>query len=293
VRPRNPRWLVLIGLYLLFGLLGAWYLSGTTIPGNDLATYQRAGDALWTSGDPYSVGAGLGQEAQYRYPPLLAMLMPILGWPPLWFALVALAPIVPIFFWYRDQGLAGLLVPALLVGAWIQQLLNGNSQAIVIALLVVVPRWRSAGPLLLALATMIKLHPALALFWFIGRRDWRAVGIFLVAIAVLLLVQAPWLGAFVDFYLTDAAATATIPGMSLRALGIPIWVAGIVVMTLISIRLAGTRYGWLLATVLQLVALPRILLVNLALLLAAPLPPRGAERATAQARRQARPAMPE
>ena len=42
----NARWAVLVVFYLVLGLLGAWYLSGTTSPGADLATYQRAGEAL-------------------------------------------------------------------------------------------------------------------------------------------------------------------------------------------------------------------------------------------------------
>lgn len=290
MRRKNTQWLILVGLYLLFGLLGAWYLAGTTVVGGDLATYRRAGEALWTIGDPYAAGAGLGQESQYRYPPLLAMLMPLLGWPPVWFALILVATALPFYVWYRDQGPAGLLVPALLVGAWGQQLLNGNSQAIVVALMVLVPRYRTGGPVLLAVATMLKLHPVLGLAWFIGRKDWRGVAVFAGATAALLIVQAPWLGAFVHFY-SDAAATATIPGMSLRAFGIPIWIVGIAVMTLVAIRFAGSRYGWMLATVLQLVALPRILLVNLALLLAAPLPRRSAS-ATSPVRQQARPATP-
>ncbi len=62
--------------------------------------------------------------------------------------------------------------------------------------------------------------------------------------------------------------------MSLRAIHPAVWVVGIVVMLVLAWRYAGTRYGWLLATVAQLVTLPRVLLVNLALLLAAPLPPR-------------------
>ena len=42
----NARWAVLVAFYLVLGLLGAWYLSGTTSLGADLATYQRAGEAL-------------------------------------------------------------------------------------------------------------------------------------------------------------------------------------------------------------------------------------------------------
>jgi hypothetical protein len=83
----NPRWAVLVAVYLVLGLLGAWYLWGTTQLGADLATYQRAGDALWTSGDPYAANAGVPEDYRYRYPPLLAMVIPVLGWPPLWFAL--------------------------------------------------------------------------------------------------------------------------------------------------------------------------------------------------------------
>ena len=48
----NARWAVLVAFYLFLGLLGAWYLSDTTQAGADLATYQRAGDALYSSGDP-------------------------------------------------------------------------------------------------------------------------------------------------------------------------------------------------------------------------------------------------
>jgi ABC-type transporter lipoprotein component MlaA len=57
--PMNARWLVLVGFYLLLGLLGAWYLMDTTQAGADLATYQRAGDALWTTGDPYANAAAV------------------------------------------------------------------------------------------------------------------------------------------------------------------------------------------------------------------------------------------
>jgi hypothetical protein len=287
--------LILVGLYLLFGLLGAWYLSGTTVIGGDLATYQRAGDALWSGADPYATGAGLGQELQYRYPPLLAMLMPLLGWPPLWYLLLGLATLVPVYVAFRDQGGPGLLLPALLIGAWGQQLLNGNSQALVVAMLVLVPRFAIAGPVMLAVATMLKLHPALGLAWFVGRRDWRGVLWFGAATAVLLVIQMPWLSDFLSYYLTDPAATETIPGMSLRALGAPVWIAGLLVFAVLTVWLARSRYGWLLATLLQLVALPRLLLVNLALLLAAPLPPRRRVAAPepTRGRQQARPATPE
>jgi hypothetical protein len=265
------RWALLIGLYLVLGIAGAWYLADTTAVGADLATYQRAGHALWTTGDPWAEAASVPEDYRYRYPPLLAMVIPVLGWPPLWYALIAAATVVPILFAVRVAGPAGLLPPALLVGAWGQQLLNGNAQAFVVALLAILPFTGAAGAVGLAVATMLKLHPALAVAWYVGRRDWRCLGWYAAAMAVLTVIQLPWLPAMVRFYLTDATATTTIPGMTLRAIGVVPWVVGTVVALGAAVWFARTRYGWLLAQLVQLVALPRVLLVNLALLLAAPL----------------------
>ena len=268
----DRRWTILIALYLVFGLLGAWYLVDTTAIGADLATYQRAGDALWSTGDPYASATSVPEDYRYRYPPLLAMIIPLLGWPPLWFGLIAIATVVPIYVAYRVAGPAGLLPPALLIGAWGQQLLNGNAQAIVVALLAIVPLWRRTGAVGLALASMLKLHPALAVVWYVGRRDWGALAWFSGAMALLGVFQLPWLGAMVDFYLANPMATETIPGMSLRALGVLPWILGTLAVGVAALWFARSRYGWLLATLFQLFALPRVLLVNLALLLAAPLP---------------------
>jgi hypothetical protein len=277
VQRSSLGWAVLIGLYLVLGIAGALYLAPTTAISQDLATYQRAGDLLWAGQDPYSGQAEVGPDRQYRYPPLLAMVIPVLGWPPLWFGLLAVATAATIWLWYRAAGLRGLLVPALLIGAWGQQLLNGNAQALMVYLLAITPLFARAGPAALALATMLKIHPVIGLVWFAGRRDWRAIALYGAACVVLLLPQLPWLDDFVNYVLNDPAAVETIPGMSLRAIHPVLWAVGIVVAIALAWRYAGTRYGWLLATVAQLVALPTVLLVNLALLMAAPLPARRSE----------------
>jgi hypothetical protein len=275
----NSRWAILVGLYLLFGVLGALYLWGTTALGADHGTYARAADDLWAGRDPYAQAALYPEDYRYRYPPLLAMVFPIVGWPPLWFGLVAIATAVPMYVAWREAGPAGLLPVALLVGAWAQQLLNGNAQAFVVALLAVVPFTGRAGAVGLAAATMLKLHPALAVVWYVGRGEWRLLGWYAAALAALTVVQLPWLGHFVRFYLDNPAATETIPGMSVRVLGTVPWLVITAAVAVAAVALARTRYGWLAATVLQLVALPRVLLVNLALLLAAPLPRRDARAA--------------
>ena len=278
-RP-SGRLVSVLGLYLVLGLAGAWYLAGSTQPGADLATYHRAADDLWLRGDPYASVSEVPEDYRYRYPPLLAMLTPVLGWPPLWFLIIAVSTAVPIWLAVRHHGWLALLPALMLLGAWGQQLLNGNAQAIVVALLAFVPHHRRLGAVGLAVATMLKLHPALAVIWYVGRRDWTAVGWFAAATAVLLLVQLPWLDDFVRFYLTEPVATSTIPGMSLRAWGVPVWAIAVVVVGFLAYRGASGRWGWFLATVWQLVALPRVLLVNLALLLAAPLP--GKDRAATE-----------
>lgn len=274
MRRVDPRWAVIVALYAAAGLAMAWFLVDSTAVGADLGTYQRAARALWEHGNPYLGASDVGEDFRYRYPPLLAMLRPLLEQPVAWFGLLAACTALPIWLAVRERGWVGLLPALLLIGPWGQQLLNGNAQAIVIALLALVPLHARAGAVGLALATMLKLHPALGIVWYLGRRQWASLAWFAGATALLLLVQAPWLGAFLDYYLTDATATTTVAGLSLRAFGVPVWITGIAIFTFLAYRHARGRWGWMLNVILQLVALPRVLLVNVALLLAAPLPAR-------------------
>lgn len=270
------RWAVIVAMYGAAGLAMAWFLVDSTAVGADLGTYQRASRNLWEHGNPYLDASQVGADFRFRYPPLLAMLGPLLAVPAIWFGLIAVCTAFPVWLAVRERGWVGLLPALLLIGPWGQQLLNGNAQAIVIALLALVPLHARAGAVGLAVATMLKLHPALGVIWYLGRREWTSLAWFAGATLVLLAVQAPWLGAFVDYYLTDATATDTVAGLSLRAFGTPVWIAGIAIFAFLAYRYASGRWGWMLNIILQLVALPRVLLVNVALLLAAPLPGRRA-----------------
>jgi hypothetical protein len=266
---------VVLVVYGVAGLALIAFLAPSTYPGLDLGIYQRAGRDLYEFGDPYRSAPSYPYVLQYRYPPLLAMLMPILGWPPLWFALLAAATLFTFLLGVRQAGAAYLLPVAVLGGAWGQVLLNGNVQPILMGLLALVPVRRRAGAVALAVATMFKLHPALGVIWYVARRDWVALRWFAAATAVLLLVQAPWLGTFVRFYLAEELASPFGQlGFGLRAIHPIVWVAGTVAVAVLAWRLAESRYGWLLNICLQLAALPRVLLVNLALILSAPIPAR-------------------
>jgi hypothetical protein len=263
--------LVLV-LYGAFALALIAFLAPSTFIAADLEVYQRAGRDLLERGDPYASTADFPYVFQYRYPPLLAMLMLLLGWPPLWYALMAAATLATFLIGVRLGGRSYLLPVIVLGGAWGQVLLNGNVQPAVMLLLALVPVYRRAGGVALAVATMLKLHPVLGVVWYIGRRDWQALRWYLGAMTVLLVVQAPWLGSFLRFYLEqEVASPFGQTGFGLRAIHPVVWVVGTVAAAIAAYRWADSRYGWLLAVGLQLAALPRVLLVNLALLLAAPI----------------------
>ena len=276
---RRIVWAVMVVLYGLVGLVGLAALAPNTFVGADLAVFQQAGHDLYGLGDPYVSNATAHFNFQYRYPPLLAMLMPVLGWPPLWYVLLFASTAAVFYFWYRDAGWFSLLPIVMLAGPWGQPLLNGNVQPILMLLLALVPRYRRIGPVSLAAATMLKLHPALGTLWYVGRRDWRGLAWYVGAIAVLLLIQAPWMGQFLDFYQSDSDASITLyRGWGLRLAGDAAWIIGSIITGVLSWRFAATRYGWMLNVVFQLAALPRLLPTNLALLLSAPLPSRRSNR---------------
>jgi hypothetical protein len=272
VRESRVLALGVVALYGALGLALLAFLAPSTFIGADLEVYQRASRDLYTQGNPYASAPDYPYALQYRYPPLLAMLMPLLGWPPIWYGLMAAATIGTFLLGVRVGGPAYLLPVVVLGGAWGQVLLNGNVQAVVMLLLALVPIYRRTGGVALALATMLKLHPVLGIVWYVGRRDWQALRWFAATCAVLTAVQAPWLAEFARFYLEqEVASPFGQTGFGLRAIHPAVWLAGTAVMAVAAYRWANTKVGWLLAIGLQLAALPRVLLANLALLLAAPI----------------------
>ena len=280
--PMFAKRLALVVVLLAYGVL-ALLLLGFMAPGTfigaDLAVYQHAGNDLLRYGDPYANAANAPYVFQYRYPPLLAMLMPLLGWPPLWYSLMVAATGATFLIGLRIAGPAYLLPVIVLGGTWAQVLLNGNVQPVLMLLLALVPLRRRAGAVGLAVATMLKLHPVLGLVWYASRRDWTAIRWYLGATVVLLIIQAPWMGQFLTYYLQEEVASPFGQmGIGLRAIHPVVWLTATALLMLIAWRWADTRFGWLLNVGLQLVALPRVLASNLALVLAAPIPSRAAQR---------------
>lgn len=191
-----------------------------------LAAYVRAGelaalghDDLWDP-EPYASGhasqvAGLGAHLgdPYEYPPPFALLPRAAVAATdnyqlirdVWFGLSAvgfLAAFVVLAIWVGGRGgaTALLLVPAVALSTpFVFTLQWGQAHALVIACAVIAmlqfARDRTAsGAMLLAFATATKLFPGLLLVYLAVRRQWRAIGATLIALAAFTALAALVLG---------------------------------------------------------------------------------------------------
>jgi len=228
----------------------------------------RAGEPLYPS------GVNLEASDVYRYAPWFAWLavpftyLPVQVAGAIWSCILVLASTVAV-------------VPLARRGAWVQVLFfwpiligisaNGNVQALLIAWLV----WgveRRSGPLWIALAASLKLVPLALILVYVGRREWLRAGVTLVVTAVLV---APVL----LYDLSSYPASAGYAGMLITW---PVlYVVAVAAAALISLRLAGSRYGWLAASTTAALALPRFFTYDVTLLMTGIPWARGTERSDA------------
>jgi hypothetical protein len=252
-----------VGIFLLLA-------PTTKASGVDYQTYVRATHALASDGNPYATNPGQRDfEGHYRYPPLLALFLPKAF---LWYPFLAFASVVPVWIGWKQSGPNGVLVPLLFAGCTVEFLAHGNAQALVVAALCLVPVSRRGGAMAVACAAWIKLHPALVVFWYLGRRDWEALGWFSGTWLILGLVQLPWLPEYIAYATSPQAAVPT--QASLRPLGLGVWIGVCVALALLTIRYADREPGWLFALVLQIASLPRVNILSLTNLIPASITPK-------------------
>jgi membrane-associated HD superfamily phosphohydrolase len=127
------------------------------------------------------------------------------------------------------------------------------------------------APWSIALATNLKLFPAAVALWWIGRRDWRSLGLFagtMVGLALFQLALAPQ--ASLD-YLTAISLkqVGAVVNISPYAVSPLLWGVLVVAGVAVVLRLAPTRWGWAAAVVLSVVATPRLLVYMLMTFIAA------------------------
>jgi hypothetical protein len=240
-----------------------------TDPLVDVRAYYDAGARLNAGLPLYEQPAGTDDPDFYRYPPLLAIafrplaLLPFEAAAAIWEVLVIAAFAVTL----KRTGLGRrtLVAIGLLAFPIGWSLVIGQAQVPVTMLMAIGSPWA------LALATHLKILPALAAVWWLGRGDRRSMGRFLawlVGLTLLQLVLEPR-GSLAFPSFLSLEQVGGVRNWSFFAISPVVWLAFIAGGTLIALRLAPTRYGWAAAVVLSVLATPRLLLYQLMSLLAA------------------------
>lgn len=260
--------LVLAGLGILFGLaVLVWHLA--TDPLGDVHAYYDAGARLNAGLPLYAQSVSTSAADFYRYPPLLAIL----------FRPLALLPF----------GVAAVIWECVVVASFVWTLLLlGRRTSVVVALaLVAVPlAWCLAigqaevvmlllvtigSPLSIALGASVKLLPIFFGIYWVGRRDRRRLGELAVWLLVLagvqVILEPSGSLAYAEFIL---AGQGTGGGdVSLFGVSHVLWLAVVIVVGVVALIGARTRYGRALAVAFMLACSPRLLVYQVGMALAA------------------------
>ena len=240
-----------------------------TDPLADIHAYYDAGARLNAGLPLYEQPATTDEAAFYRYPPLLAILFRPLALLPFGFAAaIWLAALAALFVatlvridLRRPVTLFVVCALALPIG-W--SLVIGQAQVAVTFLLAIGMPWS------VALATHLKVFPVLVALWWLGRRDWAALGrlaAWLVGLAVLQLVLEPaGTLAYPAFLRIDQVGN--VASISPYAFAPWLWVALLVAGVALALWSASRPWGWAVAIAVSLLASPRLLLYQLSSLIA-------------------------
>ena len=243
-------------------------LHALTDPMADVRAYYEAGARL-NAGQPlYVQVAGTDEPSFYRYPPLLAVafrplaLLPFEAATAIWVGVLLAATALT----FRRLGLRE---PVLLIAGWLAlpfmwAMTIGQAHILVTFLLTLGTPWA------VAFAANLKLFPALVAVYWLGRREWRQMTTFLawmVGLAGLqLLLEPAGTLAYLGFLSIDQVGD--VANISLFAISPVLWAASVIVLFVITLRLAQTRFGWAAAVVLAVFATPRLLVYQVSTLLA-------------------------
>ena len=271
--PRLARRLrvVLFGAAVLGTLIGVsnLVLHLTSDPLADVHAYYDAGARLNAGLPLYDQPADTNAAAFYRYPPLLAIAFRPLALLPFGVAAAVWEAVLVGSFafalrrigWRRPATwlAAGILAMPI---AW--SLTIGQAQVLVTALLTVGSPWA------VGLAGNLKLLPVLAAVYWLGRREWPALGRFAGWVAglafVQLVLEPRGTLAFLSF--PSLAQVGEVTNLSPYGTAPVLWLVLVVAGGLLALRLAPTRYGWAAAVALSVLASPRLLAYQLSTLLA-------------------------
>ena len=274
-----------LGLFAL-AVIGAiagiyvFWLHVTTDPLYDVHAYYWAAGRLNAGLSLYPPDQSVATPLGYPYPPLLAILfrplalLPFTAAAVIWELVVVVASFVATVWWLgprrRTTWLAiGIL--ALPIG-WC--LVIGQAQVPLTLLTAIGAPWS------IALAANIKLFPALIALWWIGRRDWHSLAVFVATVCGLALVQ---------LVLAPQASLDYLTAITLKQVGAVrnfspyvasplLWAVLVLAGAGVVLRLSKTRWGWAAAVIFSVVATPRLLVYMFMTFLAALAAPDGRGR---------------
>jgi hypothetical protein len=263
--------LVLFALAVVGVLLAVGWLAvglGNNVLSDVHAYYDAA--ARLNAGQPlYDQAATTNESAFYRYPPLLAIafrplaaLLPFEAAAILWEIVVA-GSLVGLFLVIRP-GRVGWAIVGILALPIVWSLDIGQAQVPVTFLLALGAPWS------VALAAHLKVFPALAAVWWLGRRDWGALArfaVWLVALGLVQLVLEPN-GTLAFPSVFNLRTVGEVRNWSPYVISPVLWAVLVAAGTLIAIWAAPRRWGWAAAVALSVLATPRLILYQLMTLLA-------------------------
>jgi alpha-1,2-mannosyltransferase len=278
-RPRSQAWWATprIRLVLRFAMFVGLALGVETVvlhlltdPLADIRAYYDAGVRLNAGLPLYDQPAGVDEAAFYRYPPLLAVLFRPLALLPFGLAaaiwMAVLASLLVATLWRIDlrRPVTLFVVCALaLPTGW--AFVIGQAQVAVTFLLAIATPWS------IALAANLKVFPVLAAAWWLGRRDWRALGALVAWLAALaavqLILEPTGTLAYPSFLRLDQVGNVN--SLSPYGLSPWLWAALLVVGLAAAVWAAPRRNGWVVAVAVSVLASPRLLLYQLSSLVAA------------------------
>lgn len=244
-------------------------LHATMDPLADLHAYVDAASRLNAGLPLYGQPAGTDDAAFYRYPPLLAVVFrPIAALPfevvaVIWEAILVMALLLTIVRLGAMRPATWVLIGMLALPiAW--SFVIGQAHILVTLLLAVGAPWS------VALAAHLKLFPALAAIWWIGRRDWASLARFvgwLSAFTLLQLVVEPAGSlAYPAFIASDQIGAVN--SISPFAVSPILWVVIVAGLAVTALRFARSPLGWPLAIAFAVFAAPRLLVYQVATLVA-------------------------
>jgi hypothetical protein len=234
----------------------------------DVHAYYDAGARLNAGLPLYQQSVDTNQADFYRYPPLLAIafrplaLLPFAAAAAIWEAFLIGLFVLTVIRLRPTRWTLVVLGMLALPTAW--SLAIGQAQVAVTFLMALGTPWG------LALATNLKLFPALAAIWWLGRRDGRSFALFvawLVSFGVLQLVLEP-AGSLAFPGFVGLEQVGDVNNRSLYGFSPLLWGVAVTVGVVVAWRLARTRYGWAAAVALSVLATPRLLIYQLSTLAA-------------------------